>query len=125
MKELLDEDKKETIVEKCVSDHHANNEAEHSEHSIYPASCDNYQTEDSCTCRPKKSDKQNQPMGGKDSKMADAALPVTESRGVGEERLKNAGKKPVAAAHGSQFCPTTREQTDEMCSTLSGWLALR
>jgi hypothetical protein len=125
MKGLLDEDNKETIVKKCVSDHHANNEAEHSEHSIYPASCGNYQIEDPCNCRPKKSVKQNQPMGIKSSKMADAALPGTESRGVGEERLKNAGKKPVAAAHGNQFCCTTREQTDEMFSSLAGWLALR
>jgi hypothetical protein len=109
MKELLDEDNKETIVI------HANNKAEHSEHRTYPASCDKYHIEDPCACRPKKSDKQNhQPMGGKNSKMADAALPGTESRGVGEERLKNAGK---AIAHG--------KQTDEMFSSLSGWLALR
>ena len=125
MKELLDEDKKETIVKKCVSDHHANNEAEHSEHRTYPASCDNYQIEDPCACRPTKSVKQNQPMGSKNSKMADAALPGIESRGVGEERLRNAGKKPVAAAHGNQFCPTTRKQTDEMFFSLTGWLALR
>jgi hypothetical protein len=114
MKELLDKDKKETIVKKCVSDNHANNEAEHSEHSTYPATCDNYQIEDSCSCRPKKSDKQSQPMGSTNSKMADAALPGTESRGAGEERLKNAGK---AIAHG--------KQTDEIFSSLSGWLALR
>ncbi len=125
MKELLDEDKKETIVKKCVSDHHAINETEHSEHRIYPASCDNYQIEDPCACRPKKSDEQNQSMGSKNSKMADVAVPGTEPRGVGEERLTNAGKKPVAAAHGNQFCPTTIQQTDEMFSSLTGWLALR
>jgi hypothetical protein len=123
MKEHLDEDTKETIVKKCVCDHHANNE--HSEHCTYPASCDNYQIEDPCTCRPKKSVKQNQPMGSKNSKMADAALPGIESRGVGDERERNAGKKPVAAAHGNQFCPTTIQQTGEMFSSLSGWLALR
>jgi hypothetical protein len=126
MKELLNEDKKETIVKKCVRDNHANNEAEHSEHRTYPASSDKYQIEDPCACKPKKSDKQNhQLIRSKNSKMADAALPGTESRGVGEERLKNAGKKPVAAAHGNQLCPTTGEQTDEMFSLLSGWLALR
>ncbi len=125
MKELLDEDNKETIVKKCVRDHHANNEAEHNEHSTHPASSDSYQIEDPCNCRPKKSVKQNQTMGSTNSKMAGAALPGTESRGVGEERFKNAGKKPVAAAHGNQFCPTTRKQTDEMLSSMSGWLALR